>query len=76
VPAKRDMATRATAKNGTAKKARVRASSQPERAPARGSARPSRRGSALTAPGLILIDSTQVGSRLARARFWKSSMVR
>jgi hypothetical protein len=62
--AKKATAKKATAKKATAKKATARASSQPERAPARRVATPSRRGS--TAPGrsgdLIVIDSPQVGS--------------
>jgi hypothetical protein len=66
VPAKKATAKKATAKKATAKKATARASSQPERAPARRVATPSRRGSTLTAPGrsgdLIVIDSPQVGS--------------
>jgi cell wall-associated NlpC family hydrolase len=57
---------KATTKKATAKKATARASSQPEGAPARRVATPSRRGSTLTAPGrsgdLIVIDSPQVGS--------------
>jgi hypothetical protein len=57
---------KATTKKATTKKATARASSQPEGAPARRVATPSRRGSTLTAPGrsgdLIVIDSPQVGS--------------
>ena len=59
---------KATARKATAKKAtaKARASSQPERTPARRAATPSRRASTLTAPGrsgdLIVIDSSQVGA--------------
>ena len=64
--AKKVTARKATAKKATAKKAKARASSQPERAPARRATTPSRRATALTAPGrsgdLIVIDSPQVGS--------------
>ena len=66
VSAKKTTAKKTTAKKATAKKATARASSQPEGAPARRVATPSRRGSTLTAPGrsgdLIVIDSPQVGS--------------
>jgi Domain of unknown function (DUF1918) len=55
-----------TTKKTAAKKATARASSQPERAPARRASTPSGRASTLTAPGrsgdLIVIDSPQVGS--------------
>jgi hypothetical protein len=60
------MAKKTAAKKTTAKKAKPRASSQPERTPSRRAAPPSRRGSTPTVQGrsgdLIVIDSTSVGS--------------
>jgi hypothetical protein len=64
--AKKTAAKKTAAKKTAAKKATARASSQPERAPARRASMPSGRASTLTAPGrsadLIVIDSPQVGS--------------
>jgi len=76
--AKKMAAKKMAAKKMAAKKVTARASSQPERTAVRRAATPSRRASMLTAPGRSGSSSSihlRSAPRLARARFWKSSMV-